>query len=140
MCTHFILCVHIVRLRYQAFMAEVWVPTIKPSNVSGVWFDTLDAQPPGAASSAPTFEFGDDSQDGWLYATQSLMAAVKRASPELLIFGNNWPAEPMVIDGSYSTEFVSPLRRLQSVCSFTTAKPIPGISYPSNQPSLNKMG
>jgi hypothetical protein len=30
---------------------------------------------------------------------QTLMAAVKRAVPSLLIFGNDWPAVPSIIDG-----------------------------------------
>ena len=92
---------------YQEFMATVHAPEMT-EDFDGLYFDTVPADVPGAGRGNIVVEYPrpPDDPHQWLRDVQTLFAKIKLAMPDKLITGNGWSADPMVIDGFQSENWL----------------------------------
>jgi Carbohydrate binding domain len=89
---------------YQEFMAALHAPQMA-EGFDGIYFDTVPPRIPTAGSN-PVVEYPRD--DGhWQRDLQMMLAKIKLAMPHAIITANGWQADPMVIEGFQSENWLN---------------------------------
>ncbi len=93
---------------YQDFMATVHAPEMA-EGFDGIYFDTVPTDVAGAGRHSPVAEYPRPPSDPgqWVRDVQVLMAKIKLALPDKVVTGNGWRADPMVIDGFQSENWLN---------------------------------
>lgn len=93
---------------YQEFMAKVHAPEMA-EGFDGIYFDTVPTDVASAGRRNPVVEYPrpPDDPDQWLRDVQTLLARIKIAMPGKIITANGWHADPMVIEGFQSENWLN---------------------------------
>lgn len=93
---------------YQEFMAKIHAPEVA-EGFDGIYFDTVPPDVAGVGRNNPVVEYprqGDDA-DQWVRDVQMMFAKMQIALPGRIITANGWHANPMVIDGFQSENWLN---------------------------------
>ncbi len=93
---------------YQEFMAMVHAPEVA-EGFDGIYFDTVPTDVASAGRRNPVVEYPrpPDDPGQWLRDVQTLLARIKIAMPGKIITANGWHADPMVIEGFQSENWLN---------------------------------